>query len=151
METQYKTRDSHRTTRFAYKIYQFRKECYECWTLDNIQVHHKDHNPWNEDKLNLLPICKKCHISIYHAHHTQEAKDKITKNHAKHWLWKTMSDETKKKMSLSQSWIPKPKPEWFAPWKNRQQLLIDWLEVKEWIKQTWWTKDMFYYRVKKNG
>lgn len=41
---------------------QFIKEaCERCGSTDNLLVHHRDHNHYNNDPMNLETLCKRCH------------------------------------------------------------------------------------------
>ena len=74
-------------TKLAYKIYKLEKRCKICWTIKwIICVHHKDENPWNNEKDNLQILCSSCHSRL-------------------HNTWKKLSDETKQKLSEKRMWI----------------------------------------------
>lgn len=42
------------------------KKCAFCGAVDNIHVHHKDHNHKNNTLENLMYLCVKCHNNIAH-------------------------------------------------------------------------------------
>lgn len=41
------------------------KVCEVCGSTTNIDVHHKDSNPNNNDENNLLLVCRRCHMKIH--------------------------------------------------------------------------------------
>lgn len=41
--------------------------CEHCGTSANLQVDHKDRNPWNNDPANLRTLCGSCHMKMHHA------------------------------------------------------------------------------------
>lgn len=40
--------------------------CEICGSEKNVDVHHKDGNPWNNDITNLQRLCRSCHIKAHH-------------------------------------------------------------------------------------
>ena len=38
-----------------------KKECFECGSLEKIQIHHIDYKPINNDLSNLIYLCSTCH------------------------------------------------------------------------------------------
>lgn len=44
----------------------YNNNCPLCNTKQNIiEVHHNDNNPYNNNLINLIPICSKCHLFIH--------------------------------------------------------------------------------------
>lgn len=54
------------------------KKCQNCGTIKNLQVHHKDLNPWNNDPSNLQTLCATCHMKWHWGH--DKNRRKKTKN-----------------------------------------------------------------------
>jgi len=42
-------------------------ECEQCGGNEYLQVHHKDHDPLNNDIRNLITLCMSCHVKAHHA------------------------------------------------------------------------------------
>ena len=40
-------------------------KCMICWSEDRLQIHHKDKNHNNQDPLNLIKLCYKCHCEAH--------------------------------------------------------------------------------------
>jgi 5-methylcytosine-specific restriction endonuclease McrA len=40
---------------------EYGRECLECGAEENIEVHHRDLNRWNNVVGNLAPLCEDCH------------------------------------------------------------------------------------------
>lgn len=40
-------------------------KCMICWSEDRLQIHHKDKNHDNQDPLNLIKLCYKCHCEAH--------------------------------------------------------------------------------------
>lgn len=38
-------------------------KCCECGTMEDLVIHHKDHNPKNTTPENLVKMCRGCHIN----------------------------------------------------------------------------------------
>lgn len=47
------------------KIIQRDKWCVECYTKDNLQVHHINQNKEDAREVNLVTLCKSCHIRLH--------------------------------------------------------------------------------------
>ena len=54
-------KDSYIYHRIFEKHYGCIKYCMRCWSLDRLQIHHKDKNHKNNDVSNLIKLCYKCH------------------------------------------------------------------------------------------
>jgi len=149
---QYDNRNGNRTRYFAFKIYGLDKCCEECWyTWKGITVHHKNHNPWNEEKENYKIMCTPCHSS-YHCNDnsiwvqtmikantwrecTEETREKI-----RQWnLWKFVSNKTKAKQRKAALWNKR----WRNSWK-----LVDWMWYTEWRATTGGSGKDFYKLTK---
>lgn len=47
------------------KKLKWAKICSKCKSIEKINIHHKDHNPLNNDLANLLLLCRVCHIELH--------------------------------------------------------------------------------------
>jgi len=52
----------HKTHKYKIKI----GKCEICGLKNNLETHHKNKNPLDNDEKNLLVVCKKCHWSVCH-------------------------------------------------------------------------------------
>lgn len=41
------------------------RECEECGATQNIETHHRDGNPFNNSRDNLMELCKQCHAELH--------------------------------------------------------------------------------------
>lgn len=58
---------SHSTAeRIAYTIMGKEKKCELCGSVQNIDVHHKDGDPNNNTRENLMVVCRSCHMKLHH-------------------------------------------------------------------------------------
>lgn len=55
----------HSARKIVYLIYNMEKKCEICGSDKNIDVHHKDCNPNNNDRSNLMLVCRSCHMKIH--------------------------------------------------------------------------------------
>lgn len=51
--------------RTTYRKFKGNK-CFDCGSIKNLIVHHKDENRKNNVRSNLRTVCAKCHCNIYH-------------------------------------------------------------------------------------
>ena len=40
-------------------------QCEICGTEENLQAHHKDMNPYNNSKENIMTLCARCHTKLH--------------------------------------------------------------------------------------
>ena len=99
----YDNRDKRRTHKYAYKIYWLERICEKCKTDKKICVHHKDHNPWNENRDNLQILCMSCHMKYHASNRTDETKKKMSEAQKGRKVF--FSKEHRKKLSEAKKWV----------------------------------------------
>ena len=48
------------------------KECMKCWSIEYLQIHHKDKNWKNNKPENLIMLCKMCHAEAHKWEHCEK-------------------------------------------------------------------------------
>ena len=69
--------------KLAYKVYKNAKICVKCYSVEKIEIHHKNEDIFDNSEKNLQILCSKCHRIVHHK-------------------WKIVSEETKRKISETQ-------------------------------------------------
>lgn len=50
----------------AFDDYGLEEKCYHCDETNDVIIHHKDKNRYNNDVSNLRPVCRSCHMKYEH-------------------------------------------------------------------------------------
>lgn len=120
-----RSQTKHRETFFAWNgpgpyICHF---CGEDVFFEEVHVHHRDHDDYNNDKSNLVAAHVGCHHSYHRKQMTQEEKNAA----AARMRNRTVSDETRQKMSEAKKARGKtgPEPEEVRQ-KKKEAVLKSW-------------------------
>jgi len=89
-----KTRKRTAYKQLAYEVYNNAKICTVCYSLEDICIHHKDKNPWNNKESNLKIICRSCHTKIHMSaeHPNSKRVSQYTKKGEFIKTWDSMAD-----------------------------------------------------------
>jgi len=127
--------------KLAFEIYKNAQICVKCYSFENIEVHHKDLNPWNNIEENLQILCKSCHTRLHKKGFMASKETRQRMSRSRLWLKRWL--ETRKKISLSKLgnknalWAvrdieTRKKMQLWKKWKKINQLSLDWKLIKKW-------------------
>jgi len=57
--------NTHTTARRINELFLSKTQCEKCGSIENLDIHHIDHNPNNNNLDNLMCLCRSCHMKIH--------------------------------------------------------------------------------------